>query len=50
MQNIWIFISNLGISEDDSQSKRRTIILSNQLNFVMLISMILLLPVNASNQ
>jgi signal transduction histidine kinase len=45
MQNIWIFISNLGISEDDSQSTRRTIILSNQLNFVMLISMVLLLSI-----
>ena len=45
MQNIWIFISNLGISEDDSQSMRRTIMLSNQLNFVMLISMVLLLSI-----
>ena len=45
MQNVWIFISNLGISEDDSQSRRRTIMLSNQLNFVMLISMVMLLSI-----
>jgi signal transduction histidine kinase len=45
MQNIWIFISNLGISADDNQSERRTIMLSNQLNFVMLNSMILLLAI-----
>jgi signal transduction histidine kinase len=43
MQNIWNYISNLGISGDESQVDRRTIILSNQLNFVMLGSLILLL-------
>ena len=43
MQNIWKYISNLGITEGDSQLSRRTVILSNQLNFVLLISMFLLL-------
>jgi signal transduction histidine kinase len=43
MQNIWRYISNLGIREDDNQLTRRTIYLSNQLNFVMLVSMVLLL-------
>jgi signal transduction histidine kinase len=45
MQNIWIYISNLGITGDESQLDRRTIILSNKLNFVMLVSMILLLAI-----
>ena len=43
MHNPWSYISNLGIRGDESQLDRRTIILSNQLNFVMLGSMILLL-------
>lgn len=43
MQNIWSYISNLGIRGDESQLDRRTVILSNQLNFVMLGSMVLLL-------
>jgi len=43
MRNPWSYISNLGIRGDESQMDRRTIILSNQLNFVMLGSMILLL-------
>jgi signal transduction histidine kinase len=43
MQNIWNYISNLGIRGDESQLDRRTIILSNKLNFVMLVSMLLLL-------
>jgi signal transduction histidine kinase len=43
MQNLWSYISNLGIRGNESQLDRRTIILSNQLNFVMLGSMILLL-------
>ena len=43
MQNIWSQISNLGISNDDSQINQRTIVLSNQLNFAMFISMFLLL-------
>ncbi len=45
MQNIWNYISNLGISGDESQLDRRTIILSNKLNFVMLVSMLLLLAI-----
>ena len=43
MRNIWKYISNLGVTEADTQLSRRTIILTNQLNFVMLISMLLLL-------
>jgi signal transduction histidine kinase len=43
MKNIWDYISNLGIRESDSELDRRTIILSNKLNFVMLVSMVLLL-------
>jgi signal transduction histidine kinase len=42
---IWNYISNLGIRESDSEQSRRTIILSNQLNFVMLVSMLLLLAI-----
>jgi signal transduction histidine kinase len=45
MQNIWTNISNLGIRGDETQEDRRTIILSNQLNFVMLGSMVLLLAI-----
>ncbi len=43
MQKIWSYISNLGIRGNESQPERRTIILSNQLNFAMLGSMVLLL-------
>ena len=43
MQNIWNYISNLGISGENRQSGERTIVLSNQLNFVMFISVFLLL-------
>jgi len=43
MRNIWKYISNLGVTEADTQLSRRTIILTNQLNFVMLITMFLLL-------
>jgi signal transduction histidine kinase len=43
MQNIWKYISNLGINEAGKQLNRRTIVLVNQLNFVLLISMFLLL-------
>jgi signal transduction histidine kinase len=43
MQNIWKYISNLGITDGETHLSRRTIILTNQLNFVMLISMFLLL-------
>jgi signal transduction histidine kinase len=41
--NIWNYISNLGVTEKDSRLSQRTIVLSNQLNFVMLITMFLLL-------
>ena len=43
MQSIWNYISYLGTTAENRQSGDRTIVLSNQLNFVMLISMFLLL-------
>jgi signal transduction histidine kinase len=43
MQNIWKYISNLGVNEGDAQQTRRTVVLTNQLNFVMFVSMFLLL-------
>jgi signal transduction histidine kinase len=43
MQNIWNYISNLGITGEDKQLSRKTIVLTNQLNFVLLITMLLLL-------
>lgn len=43
MQNIWTYISNLGITGEDNKLSARTIILSNQLNFVMFASMLFLL-------
>ena len=43
MQNIWKYISDPGVNEGDTQLTRRTIVLTNQLNFVLLISMFLLL-------
>ncbi len=42
MQNIWNYVSNLGTTGPNRQPGERTIVLSNQLNFVMLITMILL--------
>jgi signal transduction histidine kinase len=46
MKKIWNFISNLGVRENDSEMARRTIMLSNKLNFVMLGSMVLLLTIS----
>ena len=43
MKKIWDYISNLGVREDEDEWTRRTIMLSNKLNFVMLVSMSLLL-------
>lgn len=43
MQNIWNYISKLGTTGEDKQLSQKTIVLSNQLNFVMLITMLLLL-------
>jgi signal transduction histidine kinase len=43
MQNLWNYISNLGTTGEDNQWRRRTIVISNQLNFVMFFSMFLLL-------
>jgi len=43
MQKIWNYISNLGTTGEDNQWRLRTIVISNQLNFVMFISMLLLL-------
>jgi hypothetical protein len=45
MQNIWKNISNLGVSTTFNQLSRKTIILTNQLNFVMFISMSFLLVI-----
>jgi signal transduction histidine kinase len=42
IHNIWNYISNLGITGKDRQSDQRTIVISNQLNFVMFLSMLLL--------
>ena len=42
MQNIWISISNLGTARGSNQLSKRTIVLCNQLNFVMLITSFLL--------
>jgi signal transduction histidine kinase len=43
MQKLWIYISNLGATEDESILSRKTIILTNQINFVMFSSMLFLL-------
>lgn len=43
MNNIWNYISNLGITRENTQVSQRTVVLSNQLNFVMFFSMLLLL-------
>ena len=43
MQKLWNYISNLGTTKEDDQWKHRTIVISNQLNFVMFFSMFLLL-------
>ena len=42
MQNIWNYISNLGTTGLNRQPDERTIVLTNQLNFVMFVTMILL--------
>ena len=42
MKKIWNYISNLGLREDEDELMRRSIMLSNKLNFVMLILTILL--------
>ncbi len=45
MKKIWNIVSNLGIREDEDELTRRTLMLSNVLNFVMLISMVLLFAI-----
>jgi signal transduction histidine kinase len=45
MHNLWSYISNLGLKGNESLMDRRTIILSNKLNFVMLVTMLLLLAI-----
>ena len=42
MHKIWRYISNLGIKGENIQLSERSIVLTNQLNFVMFISMLLL--------
>lgn len=43
MTKLWNWISNLGLTDKSNLSRKREIVLSNQLNFVMLITMFLLL-------
>ncbi len=43
IQNVWRFISNLGIGKGNSRLTPRTAMLSNQLNFLLFISTFLLL-------
>jgi len=42
MKKIWNYISNLGLREDEDELMRRSIMLSNKLNFVLLILTVLL--------
>ena len=42
MHKIWEYISTLGVKTGSDQLSQRTIVLTNQLNFVMFISMLLL--------
>jgi signal transduction histidine kinase len=43
MRKIWDYISNLGVTSENRQLSEKTIFLTNQLNFVMFISMLVLL-------
>jgi|GEM_PF-3795260 len=43
MRKIWNYVSNLGLTDKRNSLRKREIILSNQLNFIMLITMCLLL-------
>lgn len=43
MQKLWNFISGLGISENNRHLDQRSTVLSNQLNFVMFLTMFILL-------
>ncbi|TAL64027.1 MAG: hypothetical protein EPN88_11525 [Bacteroidetes bacterium] len=43
MQKIWNYVSNLGTTDLSNLFRKREIVLSNQLNFIMLITMCLLL-------
>ncbi len=45
MRKIWNYISNLGISAENRKLNERTIVLTNQLNFVMFACMLLVLTV-----
>jgi serine phosphatase RsbU (regulator of sigma subunit) len=42
MRNLWIYISNLGKPDKSSLEEKRVIILSNQMNFIMLVTMLVL--------
>jgi len=42
MKKIWNYISNLGLREDEDEMMRRSIMLSNKLNFVMVMVLVLL--------
>lgn len=50
MQGIWNYISNLGTTDRSSIYRKRSIVLGNQLNFIMLVTMFLLLVVTISIQ
>jgi serine phosphatase RsbU (regulator of sigma subunit) len=43
MRKIWNYVSNLGLTDKRNSLRKREIVLSNQLNFIMLITMCLLL-------
>jgi signal transduction histidine kinase len=43
MQKIWNYVSGLGLARDGRQLNPRTIVLTNQLNFIMFITMFFLL-------
>jgi serine phosphatase RsbU (regulator of sigma subunit) len=43
MSKLWNWVSNLGISDKSNLLRKREIVLSNQLNFIMLLTMCLLL-------
>jgi signal transduction histidine kinase len=43
MQKLWNYVSNLGTTFEDNPLNRRIIVISNQLNYVMFLSMLFLL-------
>jgi signal transduction histidine kinase len=45
MRKIWNYISNLGMTADNRQLSERTLVLTNQLNFVMFFTLFILLVI-----